>query len=234
MAGNFGYSGNPSFAGMQPWGAPSQMQPQQMQPHKNPKTCRNGLGCKVASCPYNHDFSTQRSGNSKPSTGVNPGNPVWNASDAVPKQDQVKQLQDQIRQLQDQIRQLQDQNRQLKYEVQHLQQDNAFMLGKNNMLEAHNTNLLNMITKKTASATAPAAPTAPVAASTAPVAVSVPVVLTLVELTSKGLPANMDAAKKEQYLSDEEFLTVFEMTKAKFAEIPVWRQKQLKKAVGLF
>ena len=58
-------------------------------------------------------------------------------------------------------------------------------------------------------------------------------ILTLAQLQQKDGDW-VDPAKKELHLSNEEFMTVFKMTKEKFAEIPVWRQKQLKKAVKLF
>jgi len=39
---------------------------------------------------------------------------------------------------------------------------------------------------------------------------------------------------KEQYLSDAEFETVFEMMKAEFIQLPLWKKNRAKKDVGLF
>tara|TARA_B110001452_G_C14858858_1_gene300098 strand:+ start:129 stop:296 length:168 start_codon:yes stop_codon:yes gene_type:complete len=49
-----------------------------------------------------------------------------------------------------------------------------------------------------------------------------------------GCPADVDKAKKELHLSDEEFETVFKCTKAEFAKKPIWKQQSLKKAAGLY
>lgn len=38
------------------------------------------------------------------------------------------------------------------------------------------------------------------------------------------LPDDLDVSKKETYLSDEEFLSVFKMDKAKFEALPKWKQ----------
>jgi hypothetical protein len=43
------------------------------------------------------------------------------------------------------------------------------------------------------------------------------------------LPPGVDGFKKEQYLSDDEFLSVFKMTKDTFSALPKWRQTTLKK-----
>jgi len=53
-------------------------------------------------------------------------------------------------------------------------------------------------------------------------------------LKSKLLPADVDANKKEDYLSDDEFKEVFKIPKDKFASSPTWKRKQLKKDAGLF
>jgi len=49
---------------------------------------------------------------------------------------------------------------------------------------------------------------------------------TLKQLTcaKEFLPDDVDASKKETYLSDEEFLSVFKMDKAKFEALPKWKQ----------
>ena len=46
--------------------------------------------------------------------------------------------------------------------------------------------------------------------------------------------ANVDRSRLEQYLSDEQFMEKFKMTKSDFAAKPGWKQKSMKKAVGLF
>uniref|UniRef100_A0A5F8GAA5 Advillin n=1 Tax=Monodelphis domestica TaxID=13616 RepID=A0A5F8GAA5_MONDO len=48
------------------------------------------------------------------------------------------------------------------------------------------------------------------------------------------LPGDVDPAKKENYLSDEDFVAVFGITREKFAALPVWKQLNLKKEKGLF
>ena len=47
-------------------------------------------------------------------------------------------------------------------------------------------------------------------------------------------PPGIDARRREDYLSDEDFENVFEMSKEAFEEIPKWRQIQLKKLAKLF
>jgi len=47
-------------------------------------------------------------------------------------------------------------------------------------------------------------------------------------------PSNVDPAKKEKYLSDEEFQTVFGMPSADFAALAKWKQQKLKKEKQLF
>ena len=84
------------------------------------------------------------------------------------------------------------------------------------------------VLKPTVVAAAPAA-----ASAAAPVAA---MVLTLAVLTNKAvpLPEGVDVSKKETYLSGDEFMAVFNMTKDAFAKLPGWKQIQLKKNVGLF
>ncbi|XP_072511316.1 advillin isoform X2 [Notamacropus eugenii] len=48
------------------------------------------------------------------------------------------------------------------------------------------------------------------------------------------LPKDVDPAKKENYLSDEDFVAVFGITRGKFAALPGWKQLNLKKEKGLF
>ena len=47
-------------------------------------------------------------------------------------------------------------------------------------------------------------------------------------------PEGVKPDAKEQYLSAEEFTAAFGMDKAAFAELKLWKQKELKKKVGLF
>lgn len=53
-------------------------------------------------------------------------------------------------------------------------------------------------------------------------------------LKAKLLPADVDATKKEDYLSDDEFKEVFKTSKQDFAASPTWKRKQLKKDAGFF
>eukprot|EP00049_Salpingoeca_infusionum_P017156 m.351941 g.351941 ORF g.351941 m.351941 type:complete len:836 (+) comp16405_c0_seq1:595-3102(+) len=48
------------------------------------------------------------------------------------------------------------------------------------------------------------------------------------------LPEAVDLTQKEQYLSDEEFQQVFQMSRAEFNALPKWKQNGKKKAVKLF
>ena len=50
----------------------------------------------------------------------------------------------------------------------------------------------------------------------------------------KGVPAGVDPASKEQYLSDADFQAIFGMDKAAFAALKEWKRKDLKKQRGLF
>eukprot|EP00971_Amphidinium_carterae_P182521 3622403-Amphidinium_carterae.1 len=50
---------------------------------------------------------------------------------------------------------------------------------------------------------------------------------------AKPRPGGVDPARKEEYLSDEEFQTVFGMTPAAFRGLPKWKQSNLKKAKEL-
>eukprot|EP01114_Cavostelium_apophysatum_P003554 TRINITY_DN1350_c0_g1_i4.p1 TRINITY_DN1350_c0_g1~~TRINITY_DN1350_c0_g1_i4.p1 ORF type:complete len:642 (-),score=235.71 TRINITY_DN1350_c0_g1_i4:105-2030(-) len=56
---------------------------------------------------------------------------------------------------------------------------------------------------------------------------------TLEELI-KSPPKELDQTKLETYLSDEDFLKAFEVTKEEFAKMPGWKQEEKKKSVGLY
>ena len=47
-------------------------------------------------------------------------------------------------------------------------------------------------------------------------------------------PKGVDPTKKEAYLTEEEFVTVFGMGSAAFADLKQWKKNDLKKAKGLF
>ncbi|XP_061840737.1 advillin [Nerophis lumbriciformis] len=48
------------------------------------------------------------------------------------------------------------------------------------------------------------------------------------------LPGVVDPTKKERYLTDSDFCHIFEITKDQFANLPPWKQLNMKKAKGLF
>merc|ERR1719313_1866621 len=50
----------------------------------------------------------------------------------------------------------------------------------------------------------------------------------------KGKPKDVDPAKREQYLSDDDFQTIFGMDRAAFGALPKWKQNNAKKAKDLF
>jgi len=54
------------------------------------------------------------------------------------------------------------------------------------------------------------------------------------ELLSSELPTGVDATKLEFYLSDEEFQTVFHMTRSEYEKIPEWKRGPIKQKVYLF
>ncbi|XP_022598994.1 supervillin-like isoform X2 [Seriola dumerili] len=54
------------------------------------------------------------------------------------------------------------------------------------------------------------------------------------ELTRKPLPEGVDPLRLEDYLSDEDFKTLLEMSRVEFNAMPNWKQKNLKKSKGLF
>jgi len=45
---------------------------------------------------------------------------------------------------------------------------------------------------------------------------------------------NLDVSKKEMYLNDNEFKASFNMDYPAFTKLPLWKQQELKKKVGLF
>jgi len=47
-------------------------------------------------------------------------------------------------------------------------------------------------------------------------------------------PQDVDPRRKEQYLTEEEFIKVFKVSKDEFASLPAWKQQSAKKAAGLF
>jgi len=51
---------------------------------------------------------------------------------------------------------------------------------------------------------------------------------------SKGRPADVDPARREQYLSDSDFQSVFGMSFADFQKSPKWKQQNAKKSKDLF
>jgi len=55
---------------------------------------------------------------------------------------------------------------------------------------------------------------------------------TLAELRNP--PKMLDLLKLENYLSDEEFLSVFKLDRTAFSAQPLWKQEQHKKSVGLY
>ncbi|CAJ1081059.1 supervillin isoform X1 [Xyrichtys novacula] len=54
------------------------------------------------------------------------------------------------------------------------------------------------------------------------------------ELTRKPLPEGVDPLRLEDYLSDQDFKTLLEMSRTEFNALPNWKQKNLKKSKGLF
>lgn len=53
-------------------------------------------------------------------------------------------------------------------------------------------------------------------------------------LTSGDLPDNVDPGKKEEFLTDSEFLQVLGMEKAAWAELPQWKRTNKKRELNLF
>ncbi|KAH3732096.1 arsenate reductase ArsC [Pelomyxa schiedti] len=53
------------------------------------------------------------------------------------------------------------------------------------------------------------------------------------ELTTPGGSAALDPTKLETYLTDEDFVEVFKMTREEFLKLPLWKQQNAKKEVGM-
>ena len=56
----------------------------------------------------------------------------------------------------------------------------------------------------------------------------------LAELVQTGAPPGVDATRKEDYLSEADFLRAFACSREQFNALPKWKQKQLKRGAGLF
>ncbi|GCC36965.1 hypothetical protein chiPu_0015465 [Chiloscyllium punctatum] len=56
----------------------------------------------------------------------------------------------------------------------------------------------------------------------------------LINKLPEELPPGVDSTRKEEYLSNEDFLIVFNMSRIKFDAMPEWKQRNLKKEKGLF
>ncbi|XP_053142779.1 villin-1 isoform X2 [Hemicordylus capensis] len=56
----------------------------------------------------------------------------------------------------------------------------------------------------------------------------------LVNMPAEDLPKDVDPSRREEYLSEEDFLAVFAMSRQDFAALPKWKKQSLKKEKGLF
>lgn len=56
----------------------------------------------------------------------------------------------------------------------------------------------------------------------------------LLKSQDQELPEDVDPTKKENYLSERDFVSVFGITRGQFVSLPGWKQLQLKKEAGLF
>nr|XP_044611432.1 advillin isoform X2 [Equus asinus] len=56
----------------------------------------------------------------------------------------------------------------------------------------------------------------------------------LLKNQNQELPEDVNPAKKENYLSEQDFVSVFGITRGQFAALPGWKQLQMKKEKGLF
>jgi len=54
------------------------------------------------------------------------------------------------------------------------------------------------------------------------------------DLVEGNYPKGLDTAQLENYISDQEFENVFETTRKEFAEMPKWKQQQIKREKGLY
>eukprot|EP01127_Copromyxa_protea_P017777 TRINITY_DN5465_c0_g1_i1.p1 TRINITY_DN5465_c0_g1~~TRINITY_DN5465_c0_g1_i1.p1 ORF type:complete len:878 (+),score=230.53 TRINITY_DN5465_c0_g1_i1:150-2636(+) len=59
-------------------------------------------------------------------------------------------------------------------------------------------------------------------------------VYTFAELTAATLPKGVDPTNKEKYLSEEEFASLFGMSKDEYEKKPSWKRETLKKQAGLY
>nr|CAH7736666.1 unnamed protein product [Callosobruchus chinensis] len=48
------------------------------------------------------------------------------------------------------------------------------------------------------------------------------------------LPAKVSPLNKEMHLTHDDFVTLFKMPYSEFANLPHWKQKEIKKTIGLF
>ncbi|KAL6086337.1 hypothetical protein STEG23_000135, partial [Scotinomys teguina] len=56
----------------------------------------------------------------------------------------------------------------------------------------------------------------------------------LLKSQNQELPEDVNPAKKENYLSEQDFVSVFGITRGQFTALPGWKQLQMKKEKGLF
>ncbi|XP_069083203.1 villin-1 isoform X1 [Pleurodeles waltl] len=56
----------------------------------------------------------------------------------------------------------------------------------------------------------------------------------IVNKAAEDLPEGVDVTRKEEYLSREDFISIFGMQPHEFKDLPTWKQNNLKKAKGLF
>lgn len=54
------------------------------------------------------------------------------------------------------------------------------------------------------------------------------------DLSNKRYPAGIDTTRLENYLLDDEFVTVFGMSREDFSKVPPWKQQKEKRERGLF
>jgi supervillin len=59
-------------------------------------------------------------------------------------------------------------------------------------------------------------------------------VYTYEELQAKPPPKGLDKTKLEQYLSDDEFAKVLQMTKDEFYALPSWKQNKIRQQINLY
>ncbi|KAJ1565687.1 Coronin-2B, partial [Nowakowskiella sp. JEL0078] len=59
-------------------------------------------------------------------------------------------------------------------------------------------------------------------------------IFTIDELLSEKLPEQIDPTKLEMYLSEEDFESIFKMTKQEYSQMHSWKRERIKKEVGFF